>query len=396
MPGREDSTGDTSLRIGLVFSYGLDYCRRILRGVRDYAQGRRTWAFVAHDAEPRAVQALRSARVRGVIAHVTSRPLANALARLRVPVVNVAGVLPGLRLPRVAVDNVQVGRLAAEHLLDHGLRHFAFVGHPRHEYAVRRAQGFAERLAVAGVRPRAFHPPPGTRFDPTPSLSSADPRLERWLSGLSRPSGVFASNDLWGLQVSEACRRLGLRVPDDVAIVGVDDDELLCELAHPPLSSVAVPAERVGYEAAALLDGLLQGRTAPRQPVLLMPIGVVRRQSSDVLAIADADVAAALRFIRSPAARSITVADVLAAVPVSRRGLERRFRRLLGRGIWAEIRRVRLDRARTLLAGSDLPISRVATHAGFSDGKQLSVVFRQETGLTPTQYRRRSRSSGTA
>ena len=183
-------------------------------------------------------------------------------------------------------------------------------------------------------------------------------------------------------------------MPEEVALVGVDNDDLLCELARPALSSVALPAERIGFEAARLLDQLL---TRPRarsvgQPLLLAPLGVVTRRSSDVLAIDDPEVAAAVRFIREHAYEPIQVKDVLGEVPVSRRTLERRVRAALGYGIWEEIRRAHMERGRALLAETEMPMSEVAKHAGFSDARQLSVVFRQETGLTPTDYRRQFRA----
>jgi LacI family transcriptional regulator len=181
-----------------------------------------------------------------------------------------------------------------------------------------------------------------------------------------------------------------------VAIVGVDNDDLLCELARPPLSSVIVPAERIGFEAASLLDRFLQGgRCRPTPPPLLLPPpGVFIRRSSDVLSIGDVVVAAAIRFIRDQSHRPIQVGDVLDAVSVSRRLLERRFRARLDHSVWDEIRQAHLRKAKALLSGTELPMSEVAVNSGFSESKQLSVVFRHETGMTPTQYRGRFRSHG--
>jgi LacI family transcriptional regulator len=197
---------------------------------------------------------------------------------------------------------------------------------------------------------------------------------------------------VWGLQVVEACRLAGLRVPDEVAVVGVDNDDLFCGLARPSLSSIIVPAERIGFEAAAVLERLLAGAKAPRNPRLIPPAGVVTRQSSDVLAGGDPDVTAAVRFIRDHGHRPISVEDVLRAVPVSRRSLERRFRALLGRGLGEEIRRAHLQRAKDLLAATALSVTEVAGQAGFAGVHYLSRVFRQETGLTPTAYRRQVRN----
>ena len=328
-----------------------------------------------------------------MIAHIFNHDLAEALIETGKPIVNVSGVLPDLSFPRVGVDHVAVGRLAATHLLERGFRHFGFVGYPDHAFSVGRESGFRTTLEAAGCRLISYHQRDPEHRDPT-GLWEWDDGLRRWLAGLPRPVGILASHDPQGVELSEACRQAGLRVPEEVALVGVDNDDLLCELARPALSSVALPAERIGFEAARLLDQLL---TRPRarsvgQPLLLAPLGVVTRRSSDVLAIDDPEVAAAVRFIREHAYEPIQVKDVLGEVPVSRRTLERRVRAALGYGIWEEIRRAHMERGRALLAETEMPMSEVAKHAGFSDARQLSVVFRQETGLTPTDYRRQFRA----
>jgi LacI family transcriptional regulator len=194
-----------------------------------------------------------------------------------------------------------------------------------------------------------------------------------------------------GVQVAEACRQVGLRVPEDVALLGVDDDELDCELTRPRLSSVIVPAERIGYEAAALLDRLLAGERPPAEPILLPPTGVATRRSTEMLALADREVVAAVRFIREHAHLPLRVRDVLREVAVGRRTIERRCHKALGWGLGEEIRRVHLERARRLLARTELPMKAVAQQAGFSDFRHLAVVFRQELGLSPTAYRRQMR-----
>ena len=380
-------------RIGLVFSYGLDYYRDILRGIKAFAESRPQWIFTPIAPLPRVVRAMRPLNHHGMIAHIFNRGLAEALLETGKPVVNVSGVLPDLPIPRVAVDHVAVGRLAATHLLDRGIRHFGFVGYPEHAFSAGREAGFKETLEAAGYRLSSHYQRDAGHRDPT-GLWEWDEGLRRWLAGLPRPVGILASHDPQGLALSEACRFSDLRVPDDVALVGVDNDDLLCELARPSLSSVELPAERIGYESARLLDRLLTrpGPYSKVQSLLLPPVGVVTRGSSDVLAIGDSEVAAALRFILDHAHEPIQVKDVLAEVPVSRRTLERRVHAARGRGIWEEIRRVHIERCKTLLAETDMPMSEVAKHAGFTEQRQLSVVFRQETGLTPSAYRRQFRA----
>jgi LacI family transcriptional regulator len=212
-----------------------------------------------------------------------------------------------------------------------------------------------------------------------------------WLLALPKPAAVFSSNDVPARHLAEMCRALGLLVPEEVALLGVDNDELECLLCHPPLSSVVNPAEQIGYEAARLLDRLMSGRQPPRRPIHVPPTHVVTRQSTDIVAVADPDVSQAAAFIRDHAAENIGVADVVLALSMARRRLERRFRGCLGRTILDEIQRVRVERAKHLLAETDLPIPVVANRSGFSTPQRLAAVFRRATGQSPTAYRRQVR-----
>lgn len=383
------------LRIGLVFTHGLAYCRAVLHGIEAYAETRPHWIFAHMASEPRAIQKLAPLELDGIIAHIFSNTLAEALVGLRTPLVNVSSVLLDSTIPRVGVDDVRCGALAADHLIDRGFRHFAFVGHRDHAYSVRREEGFRRVVETAGHRLACYYEPRARTFDPLGRLWTLDENIHRWMRSVPKPVGVFAPNDIWGEQLTEVCRQTGPRVPEDVAIVGVDNDDLFCRLARPSLSSIALPGVRIGYEAAALLDRLLAGAAPPKQPLLLAPLGVVARRSSDIVAVADVQVAAAVCFIREQGHRPLTAREVLRAVPISRRSLERRFRHELGRSLLEEIHRVHIERARRLLADTDLPMPQVASRSGFSDAKQLAVRFRQATGLTPTTYRRGFRNETT-
>ena len=381
------------LRIGLVFGYGLGFYRDILHGVKAFAADRPHWVFTPIAPDRRALESPLVKKQDGFIAHIFTEALANALARLRRPVVNVSGVLPDLPFPRVVVDHEAVGRMAARHLLERGLRRFAFVGFPQHAFSLGRESGFVDELQQAGHQAAVFHDRMQKVSDPTGQWRWNESLLA-WLNSLEKPLGLFASNDSQGVQLSEYCRHLGVKVPDEVAIVGVDDDDLLCDLARPSLSSVALPGERIGLEAARMLEQILTCKRLSKPRLVLPPVRVVVRASSDIQALPDADVAAAVRYIRDHCDEPIDVRDLLSAVPVSRRSLERRFRRHLQRGIWEEIRRAHLERAKALLAETDLPMSVVARRSGFTDSRQLSIVFRDETGGTPTQFRQESRIRG--
>jgi LacI family transcriptional regulator len=383
-----------SRRIGLVFSHTLAHCRGVLRGIKRYAEAAPHWTFLPVSPEGLALRTLRSLRPAAVIAHVFSEELAQALSRFGVPVVNVCGVLPEAPAPRIGVDDHHCGTLAAEHLRERGLRHFGFVGHRDHGYSQRREAGFREGIAAAG-RVASYYEPGRRPFDPMGRPWAQDRALQRWVCGLPCPVGIFAANDIWGVQLTEVCLRAGLRVPEDVAILGVDDDDLLCELARPSLSSIALPSQRIGYQAAAEVDRILRGARPRSRPLLVPPLGVVARRSTDILAVDDGDVAAALRWIRQHAHQPLRVADLLREVPVSRRSLERRFRKVLGRSILDEIRRVHVECASQLLVQTELPLHAVAERAGFTDGKRLSTVFRQLMGLTPSAYRQQLRCGST-
>jgi LacI family transcriptional regulator len=373
--------------VALIFDFHLGYARGVLRGIKEYAQSRPDWVLLPLDTERVTRELVAAAHPKGLIASVLTEGQSKLLLGVRQPIVNVASVLPGLPFPRVGVDHRLVGQAAAEHLRYCALQHFAYVGNAHHLYSTEREIGFRDALAVIGHTVDSYYERRKRSYRQRGRLLVLDERLRRWLQALPKPVGIFAGHDVWALQVVEACRLAGLRVPEDVAVVGVDNDDLLCELARPSLSSVIVPAERVGYEAAALLDRLLAGEQPPRDPVLIPPPGVVSRQSSDVLAIDDPVVAQTVRFLRDSAHLPLRVADVLRAVPVSRRALERRFQAALERGLAAEIRRLHVDKAKQLLADSELPMQTIAERCGFSSQYQFSRAFRREVGTTPTNYR---------
>jgi len=378
--------------IGLVFVHNFAYYRNVLRGIRRYAEAKPDWLFTSIAPEQPSPRAPAESRPDGLIASVATKRLVRTLASWRRPVVNVSSVFQGLPFPRVGVDDVRVGQLAAAHFLERGLRHFGFVGSPDYLLSTERGAAFCETVREAGYEAARYEARMHLGYDARGQRWDLEPAGQQWLQALPKPVGVFVPTDLWGVQVAEACRRAALRVPEDVAILGVGDDDLYCELTRPRLSSVILPAEQIGHEAAALLDQMLAGEKPPREPILLPPSGVATRRSTEVLAIDDKDVVAAVRYIREHAHLPLRVGDVIQHVPVARRTLERRCRLALGWGLGEEIRRTHLERARRLLAETDLPMKVLATQAGYSDFRQLDVAFRQELGITPTDYRQHMRS----
>ncbi|MCX7935340.1 MAG: substrate-binding domain-containing protein, partial [Planctomycetota bacterium] len=234
-----------------------------------------------------------------------------------------------------------------------------------------------------------------------PHADNADSEREKielldWLRALGRPAGILAANDVRARKLLDICQSAGIKVPEDVAIVGVDNDPLICLTARPTLSSIALPFERIGYEAAELLDRMMHGEALPEKPIVFPPLGVMARDSTDIVAIEDLVVSRALYFLRQHADKDISMDDVANALGVNRRTLERRFAKQVGRSLHQELTRLRIEISRRLLSETDLPMPDVARRSGLTSATQLSVIFRRETGWTPREYRRRFRYASAA
>lgn len=385
-------------KVALLVETSRGYGRNLLRGVMRYARLHGPWGFYVTPGD--FVQALPRMRAwggTGIIARIETPAVARAILASGLPTIalglsdeQLRSDSPLSRLSEVVSDSHAAGRMAAEHLLERGLRHHAYVGAPGRVWSARRQAGFCERIRESGFEPKVYTPGRSRR---DANWEREQPAIVHWLASLPGPVGVMACDDDRGREVLAACRDAGLRVPEEVAVVGVDNDELLCELADPPLSSVALNAEAGGYRAAALLDRLMRGESIEPTRLLVEPLHVVARRSTDIVALDDPEVAAALHFIQDHATEPIGVADVVKDVMISRRALELRFRKVVGRTLHAEIRRVRLERASRLLLETDLPITRVAVAAGFGRTSYLAQAFRQAFGATPARYRRRMRGA---
>jgi LacI family transcriptional regulator len=357
----------------------------------------------------------------GLIARIETPEIAEGVVATGLPVVDVSAArhVPGV--PWVETDDEAIARLAADHLLERGFRHFGYCGEPAFNWSNWRRDALRSYLAEKDYPLAVYEPPPGTTpADPCmpgasrprtsrpvsagarrPRQLPADlsgrsvdqgPAAERealaaWVTTLPKPVGVMACYDGKAQQLLDACRDAGVTVPDEVAVLGVDNDEFLCDLSFPPLTSIVPDAGRAGYEAARLLELLMAGKPVPSEPVLIPPLGIATRQSTDALAIEDRDVARAVRFIRDHACDGITVRDLLRQVPLSRRVLEKRFLDRLGRTPHQEILRQKIARAERLLAETDLSLAAVADRTGFRHAEYLSVAFKRATGRTPGRYR---------
>lgn len=376
-----------SKHIVLLMHRWVGYLHGVQLGIAEYLMHHPAMTASQFFPEPDQLQRIAAGRVDGIIMF-SAWHYPQEILQMNVPIVDVSNWRADDKYPRVVPDDLAIGRLAASYLADLGLRHFGYLGLADVNFSHLRRKGFIDTLAEHGLRCEEMpgHPiplPPNTVVPP-----NASPNLLAWLLSLPKPAGIFCTTDNRAAEVLEVCRLSGLRVPEDFCVLGVDNDELTTKVTHPPLSSIALPTNKIGFEAARLLDDLMSGGERPRQHLLLPPTGVVARQSTNLLSIPDDDVLAAVRYIREHVHRQVTVRDVLRAVPVNRRYLERKFKQHLGRTPLQEIRRVRLEKAKQLLVETDLSMPAIARRSGFPNAARLANVFHDGTGMTPSQYRK--------
>ncbi|WP_035604574.1 DNA-binding transcriptional regulator [Haloferula sp. BvORR071] len=368
------------LHIGLMLDPLSGYGSKILDGISRYVQRKPNWRMAFFDRERKELAELvETWQGDAIICTVVDPRFREAAAnRKDIPVINVAGLMDETQVCSVLSDDHAIGRLAAEHLISRGFKDFAFVRkRDGTRYSQDRGAGFQARVEEAGFKVTNINL----------SANHSDDELIEKLAGLPRPLGVFAALDRIAGMVLEACWKADFKVPEEIALVGAGNHTQLCELSSPTLSSVETDMERRGYEAAALLDRILSGEERPTEPVRIAPAHVVERRSTDVFAFDDADVVAALRFIRENSDCTIKVRDVVAATTISRRSLEGRFNALIGRTLHDEIWRAHFDLAMRLLSSSDLSLQDVAERSGFRTASALVNLFRQRLGVTPKEFR---------
>lgn len=370
-------------RVTVLVSTATGWGRGIIKGISAFAHQHGPWLL---QVEPEGERRLLPAGWRGdgVIARLSTPKTAEALLRAGVPVVNVSSIALAGRaaaIPRVSSDVAAGGALAARHFLDRGFKHFGYIGLQKLSYVREHREAFTKLLSEKGCACHVL------ALGDHPEVADIPKSLLDWLRALPKPVGVLTWNNSQGRAVIHACRLAGLLVPEDVAVLSGNDDPLLCECCLPQLSAISMATERIGETAAELLEHLMQGKPVPPTPVLVPPIGIMARQSTDALLIQNPMLLQALGFIREHATEPIQVDDILRVVPIARRSLERFFQENLGRSPADEIRRVRLERAKHLLATTDLPIPKVAQASGFGTGEYLATLMRRTTGMTPLKYR---------
>jgi len=371
--------------------------RGVMRGIAEYVETYGPWSlFIDPLADSNYPQG-RSENWRGdgILTYIEDRSRAERLLRSGIPTVELFAYRLDSVLPLVAHDDVSVGRMAAEHILGRHFRHFAYCGYADSLWSDRRQQGFVEGLISAGC------PAPTCLSVMRPKTlaewEDVQQHLTAWVRQLRKPLGLMACSDHNAQRILDACQRACLVVPDEVAVIGVDNDEETCRLSDPPLTSVILNSERVGFEGSALLDKLMRGqKRAAGPPILIPPLGIATRRSTEVTAINDPLIANAARTIREKACQGVTVDELLKQFGISRSIFYQRFHDSLGRSPHYEILRVQLERVKGLLTQTELPLKKIAEMTGFNGPNYLNVAFKREIGITPGEFRHQHNGKGHA
>jgi LacI family transcriptional regulator len=386
-------------KVALLIETARGYGRQFLHGVARYSRLHGPWGFYVTPSDfKQSLPQMQRWGGTGIIARIETPKIAQAILDSGLPTIaldlsdeELTPPHPLSGLSEVSSDSWGAAQLAADHLLQRGFKNFAYVGIDGRVWSQHRQEGFWHAIAAAGYSAEVYKPPRAPRER---QWDREQPVLAKWLGNLPKPIGVMACNDDRGREVLEACRDAEIEVPEQLAVIGVDNDALLCELTDPPLSSVALDAEQTGFQTAALLDQMMKRPNRKPRRLQAKTLHIVARRSTDRFIVDDPEVAAALRFIHDHWTESIQVDDVVRDVAISRRNLEIRFQNSLGRTVHSELHRLRMERARRFLSETDLAIPQVAEYVGYATVSYFIQTFRREHNETPAKYRKRLRGGG--
>ena len=394
--------GSHPLRIAVLIEAARAYGRGLCRGVAQYAREHGPWSFFfsGQSVQHKLPAWLKDWKGDGILARLEDKAAAERLLSLNLPVVDLLGKFQFPGVPFFTTDHEAVARLATEFFRAAGFRHFAFCGYPGLYFSDKRCAAFQAFLKERAI-PCFVYTPPGQASGRRDTANSEmrgmlyETAIADWLKKLPRPIALLACNDIRAQQVLAACLDHGIACPEEVAIMGVDNDDVVCDLATPTLTSIEPDLQRLGYAGAACLEQLIRGQNGRKQETahFIAPRGIVERQSTDVIAVDDPVVVRALRLIRSEAGRGIDVKAVLRQIGLSRSTLEQRFAHQVGRSVKGEIQRTRLQLAENLLRDTNLSLEDITARAGFRTASHLINLFRRLKGVTPGQFRAAHRIS---
>jgi len=374
-----------NLKVLLFLESSREFGRQLLRGIVNYASNQPNWVFVFETEWTKRMLLKQIMNIDGIIAHIPTSSIMNIISKAKIPAVvaTFSQKAPAFRCI-IKADSKAIGKMAAEHFLTRGFTNFGYCGYGSVWYSKEREIGFIEAIAKSG-----FLEPQICNYRKRKGAIEELATIAKWLDLLQKPCGIFACNDDLAEKVLEACKIKNIKVPDEVSILGVDNDEFVCNLTHPPLSSIAINGELAGYEAATMLEKMMLNPRAKVSNVTLLPTHVVVRQSTDSLAIKDTAVSKSLQYIAQHCTEPITVSQVVYTALSSRRILERKFRKILGKSILEQIHDMRADRIARALLETDLSISQISYEMGFNRVDHACRYFRRRYGMSPNEYRQK-------
>ena len=369
--------------VALIFETSVIYGREILEGISQYIRTHDRWSVFLDERELNAPAPdwLLDWKGDGVICRPTTAALAANLLQRRIPTIDLNDREGDFGLPRISSNMEEIGQMAAKHLLVRGFNNIAYCGFEGERWCDERLEGVRQTVKPCGVLKTSWI---GLREH---SWEEERNRISDWLSKLPLPLGVVSCNDVRAHHVLDACQSLNLAVPEQVAVVGVDNAATFCSLCNPPLSSVVPNARELGHQAAEMLDQLMLGVQTIRRTVLVPPLGVVTRQSTDSVAVEDEVVASSLQYIRENSVRPVGVEELVTRARVSRSTLERKFKQSLDLTPAEAIVQARLKRVKWLLLNTDWTLAKIADSSGYEHPEYMIVQFQREIGKSPSNWR---------
>jgi len=377
----------------LIKETGGEIARGLLRGIAEFSQTHGPWTFYREVpiferlSQKERFQHIKDWKPDGIILRVQGR-LDAPLLKLGIPAIyseHRRGRAPDI--PNICADNQVIGTMAADYLIGKGFRFFGFCGFQNEWWSVDRGRFFAERLSAKGFSANVFLSRMGYKYH---SLGKESNLMLDWIKTLPKPCAVFVCVDDLCRQLSEACNHAEVKVPEEVALLGVDNNELICKFASPPLSSILLNAEKAGHDAAAVLHRMMQGENVGEVVIPIMAPRVVTRQSTDTVAIDDPIVANAVNYIRGHYRKGVTVIEIARKAGVSRRVLELHFRKSMGQSVYEEVLRLRMNHACILLIETNLSVSQISEALNYDEIKYFSSAFKKIIGVSPSNYRKQN------
>jgi LacI family transcriptional regulator len=380
-------------KIILMTDFSEEYSKSLLRGIAQYAKEKNSWVFCRMPTSYRETIGskgiLKWAKewgADGIIGQFDNETDAAFIAKAGIPVIAQDFKERFKNIPNISGAYYDTGKMGAEYLLKKGFKHFAFYGFSNIVWSRERAEGFEDALEEKGFPVHYFENKKARSRELWYYKTSP---LSKWLKSLPKPVAIMACDDNQGQHITQACRFAGLRIPEEVAVLGVDNDEMICNLSDPPLSSIKLDAEKGGYEAAALLDKMIRKKVKKVTNILVEPIQVVTRHSTDIYATPDVHIASTLRYIHQNIDTGLNVDQILKQIPLSRRSLEKRFQQITGSPVYKYIYQLRVEKFAQKLIETDKSVFEIALDLGLEDSKNISRTFKKVKGCTPLEYRQK-------